>query len=468
MREGSSGLASSPEVTERIVQTTNLKRTVLTIAGPAVLRTFLNMVVQMVDMIMIGGLGAAAVAAVGVSNQFFFLTVSAVQAFSMGATTLVAQNIGAGEVERAKTVARQALVGTILITFLFSIFIFAFTEQMIKLMLLAMEELDQEVLGLSTSYLRIISTSIMFRFTMIAINGIFQGAGDSRTPLYFMILTNLLNVIGNYLLIFGIGFFPALGVQGAAIATAASGIIGGTVAFILLFTKYSPLPLSMRDDFRFDFTILRRIFKIGVPAALEQVSIQGSQIVYTMIVASLGTLAIAAHQILHLTFIITHLPGIGFAVAANALVGQFLGAEKRQWAFESAMLTLRYALFIMLGAGICYLFVPELVLSLFTREAKVIALARFSLVLLAFAQPGIAVISALGGGLRGAGDTRWIMLLTFLNMFGLRLAITLLLVLLGFGLNGVWLAMLLEILIRAALIYRRFLIRIWDVERLSG
>jgi len=300
------------------------------------------------------------------------------------------------------------------------------------------------------------------------VNGIFQGAGDSRTPLYLMALTNVLNVAGNYILIFGAGPIPALGVQGAALATCGAGLLGGGLGIGLLFSRFSPVPLNFNlpELFMLQKQILSRVLFIGVPSAAEQIGIHFSQIMYSMIAASLGSLAVAAQQILHNTYIMTFLPGIGFSLAATTLVGQYLGADNRERALQSGMETARLALIIMSVAGIFFFFFPQNISLLFTREAGVQELATHPLMLLALAQPAIAYIVSLAGGLRGAGDTRWVMYLTLISMLGVRLLLTLLLVWIGWGLTGVWLAMLIESYLRAVFIFYRFRDKIPEVKPL--
>lgn len=441
-----------------IVRSENLRRTVIYIAWPAVLRTFLNMVVQVVDMIMVGKLGAVALAAVGLGNQVFFFSVAVVQAFSIGTTTLVAQAVGKDDLEAARKVAGQSLAAVLLTTFLLSILVVAFSGHIINGIVYFMPEKDLEIIALGSQYLAIVGVSISLRFTLLVVNGIFQGAGDSRTPLYLMIISNLVNVAGNYALIFGPGPFPALGVKGAAIATCGAGILGGGLGIGLLFSSFSPVPLKfdLRGFFELQKKVLSRVFSIGIPSAVEQIGIHFSQIFYSMIVASLGSMAIAAQQILHNAYIMTYLPGIGFSLASTTLVGQFLGAGKRERALKSGMETARLAIIIMSVAAFLFFFLPGHVAYLFTREPEVQELARHPLMLLALAQPAIAYIVSLTGGLRGAGDTRWVMYLTLFNNLVIRLIITLALIWSGWGLTGVWLAMLVESYLRAAFIFHRF------------
>jgi putative MATE family efflux protein len=462
------GIAATNIIFMEIVGTQNLRRSVLQIAWPVVLRTSLNMFVQLVDMAMVGTLGAVPLAAVGLGNQIFFFSVAVVEAFSIGTTALVAQAVGKGDLKTAQKVAAQSVAAVLMTTLALSVILIVFSRQLISGLVFFMPEKDLAVISLGSRYLSLVGISASLRFSMLAVNAVFQGGGNTRTPLLLMILANVINLVGNYLLIFGIGPFPAMGVEGAAMATALAGMIAGGLSLALLFTGVSPVRLDLKRPglFKFQKGIIGKVISVGVPSAIEQITIHTSQIVYSMITASLGTMAVAAHQIMHSAYTATYLPGKGFSLAATTLVGQFLGARKQKQALRSGLITARFATVLMSLAGLFFFFFPRAVAGLFTGDPAVLALTVSPLRLLALAQPALAYIVALNGGLRGAGDTRWPMGLTILNMLGLRLVLTLAAVRLGYGLAGVWAAMLIESYLRASLIAYRFNSRIPQAEPL--
>jgi len=445
-----------------------LRRTVFDIAWPAVLRTSLNMFVNIADMIMIGSLGAEAIAAVGIANQLFFFCIGAIQAFAIGTTTLVAQHIGAEDPQGAREVVAQSVAMALIITSILSVLGYIFDVEAIRAVLFAMAEPDPEVIAIGSTYLRIISLSIVFRFTMVVINSAFQGAGDSKTPLCIMVLSNLINLGGNALLIFGLGPFPRMGATGAAIATALSGVVGFIVAATLLFTPRCPFQFKFPVRFRFHWHLIKRVLGVGAPATIEQLTINFSNLIYTAFVATLGTVAIAANQILMSAFQITFLPGIGFAMTATTLVGQYLGAQKRGLAVKSGVETTRFAWILTGAVGLVFLLFPRAVLGMFVDDSRVIEMAVSSLYILAIVQPSLAVVASLSGGLRGAGDTRWVMYVTVSTMLVMRLLLTFAFIQLGLGLSGVWLAAGLEIVTRAIFIHRRFHRIVWQVDSLVG
>lgn len=434
----------------------NLRRTVLSLSWPAVARMSLNMLVQVVDLIMVGRLGAVAIAAVGVSNQIFFLTIAVVSAFGIGATALIAQAVGAGDISRGKEVARQALIFTGIATSILTLIGYFGADKLINAALVLNDNPDPRILHLATTYLRIVSTSAFLRFYMMVVSNILQGTGDMKTPLFIVILANVFNAVGNYFLIFGIGPFPRLGVAGAAIATALAGLLGGLLGIASLFHPRCLIQLSLRDDFGIRLPVIKDILRLGVPAALEQTIVQGSQMLYTILAAGLGDIAIAANQIMLTAQMITNHPCIGFSAVSTTLVGQNLGAGKIDRARASGYETQRWAVLFTTLVGILFITVPELVIRAFTSDQQVIPLAGKTLRLLGLAQPALATALILAGGPRGAGDTRYVMYVTALGMLGFRLTFTLLFLSLGWGLPGLWAAAALEAYLRGGLIMHRF------------
>ena len=434
----------------------NLRHTVLTLSWPAVARLSLNMLVQVADLAMVGRLGATAIAAVGVSNQIFFVTIAVVSAFGVGATALVAQSVGAGDIGRGREVARQALMFSALATFLFTFIGYFGAEKLLAGVLFLNKNPDPEILSLGATYLRIISLSIFLRFLMMVVNGVLQGTGDMRTPLLIMIIANAVNVVGNYLLIFGIGPFPQMGVAGAAVATALAGALGGLIGVRALFHPRCKVHLSLQDDFRIRIPVITDILRLGIPASIEQGVISGSQLLYTILAAGLGNIPIAANQIMMTTFSVTNLPCIGFAAVSTTLVGQNLGAGRFSLARASGYETRRLALIFTSIVGVFFLIAPQVVIRGFTNDPRVLSLAGSTLRILGLAQPALAVARVLAGGLRGAGDTRFVMYVTALGMLGFRLLLTLGFLYLGWGLHGLWAAAALDAYLQAGLILNRF------------
>ena len=426
---------------------------IMRLAGPAIVENLLHTMVGVVDTAMVGRLGAASLAAVGLGNQISQIGLTVFSALATGSTALVARFIGAKEPGKAGDVARQSLVlgisvsGTVMITFLLA-------SRGLLGLLFGRSETD--VLNMASTYVRTVSLAMILNYFLIVINAILRGAGDTKTPMRITGLVNLINIIGNTIFIYGLGPIPALGVVGAEIGTAIAQAFGGLIALGVLF-RHSVLRVRLTDSFRPDRAIIRRIANIGVPAGIEQGMMRAAQLVYTMIVSSLGTISYAAHQVALNAESLSFMPGAGFATASTTLVGQNLGANRPDEAEESGRTARNLGILVMSIMGVIFVIVPEPIVRIFSNDPEVIALAAVCLRLVAISQPALATWMILAGGLRGAGDTRAIMKIVIIGLVFVRVGLAYLLAIhLGFGLIGAWVAMVIDLFVRSSLIQRRF------------
>jgi len=444
----------------------DLKRSVLLLALPVVARLFLQMLVGVVDLAMVGRISPAAISAVGMSNQVFILSTAMLNAFIVGTTALVARMVGANKGDQAKVYARQSLVVSFSVGAILGVLIFAGAEYIMKFMLIASEAPDPEIIRLGTTYLRIVAVAEPLTFTMVNCYAILQGTGNMKTPLYIMAFANVLNVIFDYLLIFGIGFFPELGVAGAAIATSGSKNLAAIIGIVYLFSKHSPIRLRLSDSFKPERERIKEIMDIGLPSAGEQLVRSSGQFVFSMLVAGLGPIAIAANQIIMKSMSMSFMPGIGFGHASTTLIGQNLGAEQPERAESSGYMACKIAAVFMSVVGLCFFFFSHQIAGFFTTDVAVQAAAGENLKIMAISQPFLAYVMVLAGALRGAGDTKYVMFVTLVGTWGSRVVMGWFLgIFLGLGLRGVWIAMVLDNLIRAAMMIARYRTGIWKTIR---
>ncbi len=436
----------------------DIKKSVLLLALPVVARMSLQSLVGLADTAMVGRIGAAAIAAVGVSNQIVFFLIGIITAFSIGTTTLVAQFIGADRKDKAQEVAIQSLLVTLLLSFAVGLFGFLFSFEIIEILISRMEETDPQVIAYGGEYLRIISLSIPLFFSLILFNGIFQGAGDMRTPLIIMALTNAYNIVMDYFLIFGIGFFPELGVRGAAIATGSARVFAALAAFFILLrgTKYFRISLS-RTSMRLEIPLIKDVLRIGIPAAMEQLIRSSGQTLLTILVAGLGTVSLAAHQVAMRGLSLAFMPAFGFGLAATTLVGQNLGARLMDRAEESGITANRIAMLAMGTLGAILFFLAPQFTRLFIEDPEVISQAALVLRIVALTMPFLGSTITLSGALRGAGDTKWVMYITALGVLGARIVLSYFLAFVfNLGLLGAWIGLSVDFIIRFFLTSLRF------------
>ncbi len=429
-----------------------IRKRIINLAMPALAEMTLMTLVSMADLIMVGRLGPWAITAVGLSSQPMFVAMSVFMSLNVGATALVARAIGAKKPEEAYKVARQAVVMASGMGIFLAIIGVLFARNILLWM-----GAEADALGPGTGYLKVVAAGLFFQGATISLGASLRGAGDTKTPMSVNLVANIVNVIGNWLLIFGNLGFPRLEVVGAAIPTTLSRF----VAFVLILRKVSghhgAIKMSLTDNFRLDKETTGRIFKIGLPAAIEQLVMRSGQLLFARIVSSFGTVTYAAHQVALNVEGLSFTPPQAFQTAATALTGQSLGAKKPDRAIKVGQEARLIAIVTALVTGSILFFLGKYVVLLYTDDPVASGLSVSVLRIIALAQPFMAVNFVLAGALRGAGDTKWALYITMAGIWGVRLVVAYLLALkMNMGLTGAWIAMALDMVTRAVLIDLRF------------
>lgn len=432
----------------------SLNRKVWNLAWPAILQLTFQTMVSMITMIMVGNINPEGLAAVGLAQRVILVLLGVLSALTVGTTALVAQYIGAGNRQKAEKVAAQSTILGVGAAAVLASMIAVWAEEIIRLMMVTKP--DPEVIRLGGIYLRLVSLSFIITMPMLVINGALQGAGDTKTPMRLVIALNLVALVFSYLLIFGPGFFPALGVVGAAIAEALARSLGGAMALAAVLSGKLRLKIKLRDLVQWHPDLVREILRIGLPSSGENLVRQLSMVIYTMIVASLGTLSIAANQIAMSVFSLSFMPGSGFGLAATTLVGQSLGEGDEEKAEAYGWRTNLLGSIFMGLLGLAFYVFAKPLAGLYTNSPEVQDLAAQCIRVIAFAQVPFAAVMIISGGLRGAGDTKYVFYTTVISQCGIRLVLSFAALWLGFGLVGVWVAMLVDSVTRGWLTARRF------------
>ncbi|MCL2497764.1 MAG: MATE family efflux transporter [Symbiobacteriaceae bacterium] len=424
----------------------------LRLALPSLIENLLMSLVGMADMIMVGRLGAAATAAVGITNQPIFFATAIFQALNVGTTALVARLIGARDYKQANEAARQTLVLVTILGFIVSSGLFLFSVPILHAM-----KAEPDTMAYAIGYFRIVCVSLVFAQITMACNAQVRGAGDTRNPMINNTATNLINVVLNYLLINGVFGFPRMEVAGAATATAISRFVGMCMALALVFRGNSSIHISFKEPFRFNWDIARRVANVGLPSAIEQFVMRGGNLIFATTVTGLGTVTYASHVVAMNIQSLSMAPGMGFGMAATTLVGQSLGAKRTDWAEACGWVTQRMSMFLAVPMTIYLFFFGTTVARLYSDVPTVIEQAGRVLKIVAFTQVPQMSQVVLAGGLRGAGDTRWSLYSTTIGIWGVRVVLALLLVNhFQMGLIGAWTALAADQLVRSAIIILRF------------
>jgi putative MATE family efflux protein len=412
----------------------------------------LQMGVGLVNTGMVGHLSAMAIGAVGLTNRAIQVAWALFQAVSTGATVLVAQAVGAGNRERARTIAAQALLfGSISVTLL-AVFFAAYGSHVLSIF-----RPDPSLLASATGYLRIIVIGMPAVGIMTACGATLRGAGNTRTPMVIAVIVNLINVAGNGTLIYGKLGFPAMGITGSAIATVTAQWIGAMLALIALTGRNSALGLSWRGPWAFARRELGQMLEIGLPATGESLFWQAAAVILTLYITGFGTEALAAHQLGLQAESLSYMPTAGFGIAATALVGQAIGARNPHLAKRASReLGILASAITAFTAGLLFFF-PRQILALLTNDSQVIALGAIYLRLMATAQIPQQLGGVFTGALRGSGDTRTPMFIAALGLWGVRLPLAYILAFpLKMGIAGVWTGMTVDLFVRFTLTTVRY------------
>jgi putative MATE family efflux protein len=430
----------------------NLNKNIIQLALPVALENILHMAVFIVDIIMVGRLGTTAVAAVGLAGALNFVITMIFCAFNAGTTALVARNFGAKEKGEAQTVAGQSLLLSIILGLITSPLIFYFARDILILM-----SAEESVVRLGSTYLKIVLSFLILRLVILTGTAIFRGAGDTRTPMMITLVMNCANVLFNWLLIFGVWIFPRMEVEGAAWATSIAYITGASLILYKLLSKKSILTLKLKCIIDINKSIIQRILRISLPATLDAFLTQIGYLFFIKIVAMLGTVSLAAHQIAIRIEAISFMPGYALAIATATLVGQSLGAKKIDLARLSMKRNCQIALMMMGFFAFIFLAFAKPMAKIFHPEQDVLALSAFCVMIAAIEQPALAIYMVYAGGLRGAGDTLSPMIVTIAGTLCFHLPVAYIFgIVLEWGLAGIWFGAALDWILRAIAVYILF------------
>lgn len=388
-----------------ILKDAQLRKKILNISIPAIGEMVLYMIVGVVDTAVVGRLGAVSLAAVGLAAEIFFAVVLLMVAASIGVSVLTAQAWGAQNKEYATQVAGKAVTLGLLLGLITAWFGLLYAEELLLLF-----PIEKIVYIKALAYLK-----VAFWFSPLAViyymvNSVFRGVGRTDLPMKIAIITNIINCIGDYLLVYGVLGFPELGVAGAAWATSIAHAIGFIISIYILFSGHCGLRVHIKHVFTGSFVILKDILKLGTPGFIEDTIRRSADIISIFFITYLGTLAYASHEVALIVESVSFMPGIGIGIAASVMVGQAIGAGDRKAVLEASRGCLELGILAMGFIGILFAAFPYFIISLFTSDPAIISTAGLLIRLAALEQVTIAAATVLQGVIKGSGDTRTPML----------------------------------------------------------
>lgn len=460
-------MAKVPSVTQALLTGESITRKqqmqmVISLSIPAVLAQISSTIMQYIDAAMVGSLGANATAAIGLVSSSTWLFGGLCNASVVGFSVQVAQYAGAGQREKGRAVFCQsimmaAVMGLLLATIGTTI------SGSLPVWLGGKEEIQRD----SSRYFFILCSILpALEFRQLA-GGMLQCSGNIKTPSMLNILMCGLDVLFNSLLIFptrqvtllGLTLTvpgAGLGVTGAALGTALAEVITCLLMLRAACLGSDFLRLDRTCSWKFDPVCYKTAAKVAIPLAFEHSILSSAQIVTTHIVAPLGTIAVASHSLAITAESLCYMPGSGIGTAATTLVGQSLGADRKDLARRFARLSVLLGVGVMSATGLLMFLLAPWIFTLLTPDPGVQVLGASVLRIEALAEPLFAAAMVTAGALRGAGDTKIPSLMNLMSMWGIRITTATLLAP-RLGLYGVWIAMCVELNIRGIL----FLIRLF-------
>ena len=435
----------------------------LRLAVPVLAEQLLYALVMLTDVWLTGRFlkEASQLAAIGLIAYLLWFINSLFDFVTIGATALTARFTGAGNPTEARIATNQAILIGIALASVVTLCGFFVAKPAVFLLGLENEAADYAVRYLD--FILPVVPAIMLQRVGIAA---LRGAGDMLTAFWVMSVVNLVNIFVSCVCVIGLecSFYdfylrvPALGWDGLAIGTAAAYVTGGLLVLGVLLKGRSGLWLEVRL-MRPTISMIGRLLKIGVPGGVDVLSIIGCNLWFVSLINRLGNDAAAAHNVAIRLESLGFLPGAAFAMAATTLAGQYLGAGDAHRAGRSVLLACLTACVIMTTVGLVFFFGGRELADLFLppEESSIADVAAQLLRIAGLAMFPLAIEMVLIGALRGAGDTRWPLLFTFVGFLGIRIPLAYLAIdVFQWGVLGAWYAMLIDLSARCLMVLYRF------------
>lgn len=438
-----------------------LWRIVLVLAWWPLLEQLMLAMVGFVDTALAGRLDPAATEAIGSSGYTLWLMGLMQGAVGVGATAIIARAAGAGKKDEANHAVGQAIV-LALIWGGVNILLFWFAAPLVA----KLTSLEGHAAELCITYLRFLALVAPCRAVLYIGAACLRGAGDTKSPFFVMIVVNAVNIVVSLALVADFSPIGGMGLRGIAIGTMCAWIVGGALMAGLLLRGRGGVKL-MWAELKYEPVMIRRLIRIGVPALAESGAHWIGNLLVVVIIGYLSVLGLAERpmgsQIIAIRIeAFSFLLGFEFNVAVATMVGQYLGVNDRASAKKAAWIAWAYAGSIMVGLGVLFMVIPQSLVRIFTDQEPFLSDVPPMLFQAGWAQIGFAAYLVFSGVLRGAGDTRTTMFITFISTFGVRLPLVYVVgVVLEKGMTGVWVVLAGELMFRGSLFMAFFLRGKW-------
>lgn len=430
---------------------TSLKRQLKVLTIPVFIEMALVMMLGAVDTVMLSRYSDNSVAAVGLDNQLISLVFLVYQFFSMGAAILCAQYIGAGLKKRLVQVVGMALVVNLIVGFGVSALLFFYAEELLKLM-----GLRPELMGDGLIYLQVTGALSFFQALSLTFSASLRSADKVVYPMVVTGIVNVINILGNYALIFGHWGFPQLGVEGAAISTATCRAIAMILLCVIHFKVHIPR-FPMKYFRPMPWQELKNLLHIGIPAMSENISYCLSQVVITYFINEISNEALAARTYCHNMIMFVYLFCLSITQGGDILVGHLVGQQRHQAAYVLGNYFFRWSMIITLTGSIMLAITGENILSAFTDNEEIIKMGVWVLFVDIFLEVGRTSNIFAGSTLRATGDVVYPFVIGVIFQWSVAVGVSYVIgIPLGFGLVGMWIGFALDENIRGVILMHRW------------
>ena len=434
--------------------TGRISRKIIRLSLPIMGTSFMQCGYNMVDMFWVGKTGANAVAAVGTAGFYPWLAQALIMIARIGGEVKVAQGIGEKNDDKTRSYIKSAIEVNIFHALIYSIVLIAFSRGLIGFFRLQ----NAHVNYMGSVYLKIIGAGMIFTFMNPVFTAIFNGMGNSGTPFRINAMCLLINIVLDPLLILGIGFFPKMGVVGAALATVFAQMVG-TLAYLALAYRHRNTYFKIRIYRNIETKYYKELYKLGFPVAIQSAMFTLISMTLGVIVAMWGPVAIAAQKVGTQIESISFMTADGMASAMSSFVGQNIGAAKGDRVKKGIKIGLSFAAFWGIFSGLFMIIFGKEIFSVFINEKTAIAVGSAYLIILGYSQPFNCIEIVSSGIFKGLGRT---VLPSFVSIFfnawripaAIFLSRSSLL-----GLNGVWWAISISSIIKGTILFIAVIIR---------
>jgi len=429
-------------------------RKVLYLSIPAIISNLLYTSHIIADTVMLGRYGEAdiSLSALGFGTLLLFMFFPVVSGIGIGTVAIISRRWGEKKYLDARKVATDSMMTMMALSIPISIIGFFLGPLLIGVL-----GAEGAVLHEGSRYIRAVFAFYPFNLVILSYHSFLRASGNTRTPMYVDLVTNVYNIGMNYVLIFGKFGFPEMGVLGAGVATGTAFLLGAVIYMFIHWSGGLRCAPYFKVRRKIGWDNIKKLFRIGIPAGLDMGMWTFSFLLLTPMIYHFGSIGYSAHQIGFRAESIAYMPAIGFGIAATTLAGQYLGAKKPKKAVEAVMASTKMVIVMMAIIGAVMIIFSGWIARTFTSENDIIELAALYIFMMGFTEPALGAFFTMIGGLRGAGYTKVPMVVNFAGLVVTRFGLGYLLAFpFGMGLKGIWLAMVIETFGRAVVIYLVF------------